>query len=564
MSIAVRVGVVVGVVLLVVLTLMFTVLRYTQESAMMHRAEVQADQVQRLISGSVTSAMAQGVTEIAPLLANASAVQGVTDLRAIPTAAIHPEAHKQMDDEERGVVGSKTGVTHEEIFQGEPVLRTVVPMIADDGCTACHDVRSGDVLAVLSIRYSMAEHHAAIAGERWLIIGMALPTIGLTFLGVMVMTRRTIVTPLGEGVKTLAVLATGDLTARMHGDDRGDIGVIRDSINRVGASLQEALQEVRAAVVAAAGAATEISTMTEEMAAGAQEQTGQATEVAGAVEQVTRTILESAKGAELAAETAQRAGTTAQQGGRVVDDTVDGMRRIAAVVNRSAETVRELGRSSDQIGEIIGVIDEIADQTNLLALNAAIEAARAGDQGRGFAVVADEVRKLAERTTRATKEIAGMIRKIQTDTAGAVTSMEEGTREVERGIALADRAGASLREIVDVSQNVTGMVARIAAAGGEQSEASEQISRNVEGISKVTEETAAGTQQIAKAADDLSRLTVNLQTLIGRFILDGTRGAGPRTPDRSDVPVRENGHLDGHRSVPGSGAPATHSMSMMQ
>jgi methyl-accepting chemotaxis protein len=186
--------------------------------------------------------------------------------------------------------------------------------------------------------------------------------------------------------------------------------------------------------------------------------------------------------------------------------------------------VRELGKSSDQIGEIISVIDDIADQTNLLALNAAIEAARAGEQGRGFAVVADEVRKLAERTTKATKEIAGMIKKIQVDTAGAVSSMEQGTGEVEKGKQLADRAGASLQEIVGVSQKVTDMVTQIAAASEEQSSASEQISKNVEAISKVTGETAQGTQQIARAAEDLNRLTEKLQELTSRFTVSGTVG----------------------------------------
>jgi methyl-accepting chemotaxis protein len=238
---------------------------------------------------------------------------------------------------------------------------------------------------------------------------------------------------------------------------------------------------------------------------------------------MTKTILENSKNASQAAETAKKARQSAEQGGKVVGETVDGMKRIAGVVNRSAETVRELGRSSDQIGEIIGVIEDIANQTNLLALNAAIEAARAGEQGRGFAVVADEVRKLAERTTKATKEISGMIKKIQSDTTGAVASMEEGTSEVERGIGLADKAGASLQEIVGVSQKVTDMVAQIAAASEEQSASSEQISKNVEAISKVTSETAQGTQQIARAAEDLNRLTENLQRLIGTFTVASGR-----------------------------------------
>ncbi|MBK7091914.1 MAG: hypothetical protein IPH59_09365 [bacterium] len=127
------------------------------------------------------------------------------------------------------------------------------------------------------------------------------------------------------------------------------------------------------------------------------------------------------------------------------------MNKIASVVQDSAATIQALAKSSDQIGEIISVIDDIADQTNLLALNAAIEAARAGEQGRGFAVVADEVRKLAERTTKATKEITDMIKGIQSDTKGAVVSMEQGIHEVEGGRQLADKAGESLNAILDFS-----------------------------------------------------------------------------------------------------------------
>ncbi|HTY37739.1 MAG TPA: methyl-accepting chemotaxis protein [Bacteroidota bacterium] len=356
-----------------------------------------------------------------------------------------------------------------------------------------------------------------------------------------------VIRPVEEGRVVLEKMAQGDLTTRMTGDYKGDHRRLKESINGVADSLEKALQDVSEAVTAAASASSQISSSTEELAAGTQEQTSQAAEVAGAVEEMAKTILENSRNASETANVAKEAKTNAEAGGQVVADTVKGMRRIAEVVGQSAETVKELGKSSDQIGEIITVIDDIADQTNLLALNAAIEAARAGDQGRGFAVVADEVRKLAERTTKATKEIAGMIKKIQQDTRGAVTSMEVGTQEVESGIALADKAGAALVDIVRISQRVTDMVSQIAAASEEQSSASEQISKNVEAISAVTSQSASGTQQIARAAEDLSRMSENLQNLVGRFIL--TKEAKPaslRSEEKGSVAVRSNGKLVKH------------------
>jgi methyl-accepting chemotaxis protein len=345
-------------------------------------------------------------------------------------------------------------------------------------------------------------------------------------------TLDALIRPVEDSATILGRMAQGDMTVRVAGTYQGDHRKIVESINTVAGSLEAALREVSEAVSATASASSQISSSTEEMAAGAQEQTSQAGEVASAVEEMTKTILENSRNASVAAETAKAAKQNAERGMEVVAETVKGMQRIAEVVQLSAGTVRELGRSSDQIGEIIGVIDDIADQTNLLALNAAIEAARAGEQGRGFAVVADEVRKLAERTTKATKEIAGMIKKIQSDTAGAVSSMEQGTGEVEKGKDLADRAGSSLKEIVGVSQKVTDMVTQIAAASEQQSSASEQISKNVEAISKVTGETAQGTQQIARAAEDLNRLTEQLQQLVSRFRVSAGEheviAAGPR------------------------------------
>jgi methyl-accepting chemotaxis protein len=360
--------------------------------------------------------------------------------------------------------------------------------------------------------------------------------------------------------EVVAKIENADLNSQFNSDRGDEIGGLQRSFDKFVTSIKETLLEVAEASSAVASASSQISSSTEEMAAGAQEQTSQAGEVASAVEEMSKTIVENSRNAASTSETAKRAKVAAEQGGTVVEETVKGMNRIALVVNESAQTVKALGRSSDQIGEIIGVIDDIADQTNLLALNAAIEAARAGEQGRGFAVVADEVRKLAERTTKATKEIAVMIKQIQSETSGAVSAMEEGTKEVEKGKEMADKAGESLKQIVEVSQQVTDMIAQIAASSEEQSSASEQISKNVEAISTVTGETATATQQISRAAEDLNRLTENLQQLVGKFRLSNSTGEhvsslsgkaaaeARKDPPRSKLAVRENGALVAHGS----------------
>ncbi len=319
--------------------------------------------------------------------------------------------------------------------------------------------------------------------------------------------------------ETASQLASGNLTVRASVASRDELGVIADSFNQIANTLQAAMERVSSCSNELTSAAGELRANAEQIANGSENVAAQAVTVATAGEEMAATSNDIASNCTMAVESANRAYETATNGAGIIQQTVDGMARIAGKVQDSARTVESLGVRSDQIGQIIGTIEDIADQTNLLALNAAIEAARAGEQGRGFAVVADEVRALAERTTRATREIGEMIKAIQGETKNAVSAMEEGVVEVERGTNDAARSGRALDEILAQVNEVTGQINQIATAAEEQTATTNEISGNMQRITEVVQETAASSQMTAGAAGRLASLAGELQGIVNQFRL---------------------------------------------
>lgn len=422
-------------------------------------------------------------------------------------------------------------------------IYSFAPARVRDECVNCHtsygletfkNNKQGDLVAVFGVSGSTAPLRDQEAGILTVALLMGAGILIVIGLQVAFFVHRILIRPLRRFMESTLQIASGDLTVTVpvtSGDELGRLGI---AFNDMTGKLRETMIQVTEAAGAVSSAVVEIGASVEQMAAGASEQSTQAGSVAAAVEEMTRSIADNSQSAVRASDSALGARKTAEEGGTVVTETVEGMKRIAQVVRRSSTAVKELGKSGDRIGEIVSVIDDIADQTNLLALNAAIEAARVGEAGRGFAVVADEVRKLADRTTGATKEIAAMIREIQNQTAGAVATMEEGNREVDSGITMADQAGIALTAIVENSTKLTDMVAQIAAASEEQSRSSENISESVDAINRVSGETSQGSQQIARAAEDLNRLTERLRQSVSVFQVDAAEQRHSQVPVRRD------------------------------
>ncbi len=313
-------------------------------------------------------------------------------------------------------------------------------------------------------------------------------------------------------------LADGDLSVEPEVTEQ-ITGAIADSINFAVKEMRNLVYRIKNAAQQVAMASESSRQTATELTEAALRQAAQITDTTEKVQTMARSMEEMSQSAEKSAEVAQGSVSTAKMGAEAVRNTIHGMDQMREQIQETAKRIKRLGESSQQIGEIVELINDIAEQTNILSLNAAIQAAMAGEAGRGFAVVADEVQRLAERSAEATKQISDLVKTIQADTNEAVASMEQATNGVVETTRLADAAGQALGEIESVSEQLSGLIVRIAKDALDQSQNASQVSGSMAKIQETTTLTSSGTRQTADSIGKLSDLARELQESVAGFKL---------------------------------------------
>lgn len=316
----------------------------------------------------------------------------------------------------------------------------------------------------------------------------------------------------------LADLADGDLTTTATVTE-DFTGAIADSINFTIDQLRILVARINETAVNVSAAAQETQQTALHLAEASEHQAQEIAGASAAVNEMAVTIDQVSANASESAAVAERAVSIATNGAKVVQNTIHGMDTIREQIQDTSKRIKRLGESSQEIGDIVSLINDIADQTNILALNAAIQASMAGDAGRGFAVVADEVQRLAERSAAATKQIEALVKTIQNDTNEAVISMEQTTSEVVRGARLAQDAGVALEEIETVSNSLAELIQNISNAARQQASSAGHISNTMNVIQEITTQTSAGTSATARSIGNLAEMALDLRESVAGFKL---------------------------------------------
>ena len=348
-------------------------------------------------------------------------------------------------------------------------------------------------------------------------VGVMIGVAGLMTIGLALLLTRSIVLPLSQSLRVAEVVAGGDLTGEIHIIGRDEPARLLHALKSMQQSLRETIRRISDSSSQLASASEELSCVTEDATRGLHQQSLEIEQAATAVNQMTAAVEEVASNAVATSEASRESDRIAQHGREQVHQTVLSIESLADDVTANASQVEELAQKVYGISKVLDVIRSIAEQTNLLALNAAIEAARAGDAGRGFAVVADEVRALAHRTQQSTQEIEQMISGIQQGTDSAVSSMQQSNSRARSTLDVAKAAGVALEEIASAFTLINERNIVIASASEEQAAVAREVDRNLMNIRDLALQSSAGANQTSAASQELSRLAVDLNTLVARF-----------------------------------------------
>jgi twitching motility protein PilJ len=314
----------------------------------------------------------------------------------------------------------------------------------------------------------------------------------------------------------LQAVAEGDLTQQATVTE--DItGAIADSVNYTVEELRNLVAQVQATAARVTETTEKVETNSVELLAASTEQLREIRATGESVLQMASRINEVSAQAQQTAEVAKRSLQAAESGLKAVNDTIGGMNQLRDQIQDTSKRIKRLGESSQEIGEITELISDITEQTNVLALNAAIQAASAGEAGRGFSVVAEEVQRLAERSADATRQIAALVKTIQSDTADAVAAMERSTQGVVEGAKLSDAAGAALADIDRVTRQLSALIAEISGQALQQADQANVVAQNIQHIFAVTEQAGAGTRSTAQMVRELSATAEELRQSVARF-----------------------------------------------
>jgi len=398
-------------------------------------------------------------------------------------------------------------------------LRNLINTRIKDGT----DLMGEQLNKLIAINKAGATEADAVAGDQYSfatngIIAVSVFAALVTVLLAWLLTRS-IVTPLNRAVAAAESIAGGNLTKPIVIDGKDEPARLLGALSTMQANLRKTIEQIAGSANQLGAAAEELSAVTEEASRGLQQQNNEIEQAATAVNEMTAAVEEVARNAVSTSEASNQSTQAAREGRDRVVETVNAIQTMTHDVQSTSLMIEGLATQGRDIGKVLDVIRAIAEQTNLLALNAAIEAARAGEAGRGFAVVADEVRALAHRTAQSTQEIEKMVAGIQNGTGEAVDSMQQSNQRTHTTLELARAAGVALEQITQSIHQINERNLVIASASEEQAQVSREVDRNLVNIRDLATQSAAGANQTSAASHELSRLAVDLNAMVARFVI---------------------------------------------